>query len=125
MGLDFGYGRWFGSVHAVVVTGSEMMADILHGNDLDRKSLQNKNGNWKKCALCGGSAISGGGWLYAKHTVKKQDKFWKMTEVWQSHGTFDKGTPKKIGQVYIVKDRKKEVHILCALLSMRHPARRR
>jgi hypothetical protein len=101
------------------------MADILHGNDLDRKSLQDKDGNWKKCALCGGSASAGGSWLYAKHTVKKADRIWKTTEVWQSHGEFDKGTPRKVGMVYTAKERKDEVHVSCALLELRHPTRRR
>tara|TARA_B100001245_G_scaffold231288_1_gene211932 strand:+ start:709 stop:1014 length:306 start_codon:yes stop_codon:yes gene_type:complete len=101
------------------------MADILHGNDLDRKALQDKNGNWKKCLLCGGSAISGGSWLYAKHAVKKADRFWKTTEVWSTHGEYNKGTPRESGNVYTVKDREKEVHVLCALLELRHPTRRR
>ena len=103
------------------------MADIVHGDDLDKRVLKDKDGKWRKCAICGGSASTGGAWLYAKHAVKKSDKCWKTTEVWQSHGTFDKGTPKKTGQVYIVKDREKEVHILCALLSMRNknPTRRK
>ena len=101
------------------------MADILHADDLEKRALQDKEKNWKKCALCGGIAATGGGWVYAKHAVKKSDRSWKVTEVWSSHGEFIKGTPKKTGKVYTVKERKHEVHIACALLELRHPTRRR
>ena len=97
-----------------------MMADITRG-DLDTKSLQDEDGNWKICALCGQSANTGGSWLYAKHSVKRADRHWKTTEVWSSHGQFDKGKAKKIEPKYTVKDRENEVHIVCALLELRHP----
>ena len=96
------------------------MADIIHGDDLDKRALKDKDEKWRKCAICGGSASTGGAWLYAKHAVKKSDRCWKTTEVWQSHGEFKEGTPKKTGQVYIIQDRKDESHVLCVIQRMRH-----
>jgi len=92
------------------------MVDIIHGNDLNKKSLQDKDGNWRKCAICGGSASTGGAWLYAKPARQ----IWKTVEVWESHGQFDEGKAKQTGKVYTVQDRKDEAHVICVLRKMRH-----
>ena len=105
--------------------GVDLMADIIHADDLNKRALQDKEGNWRRCLLCGGSAITGGSWLYAKYAVKKADRLWRTTEVWDSHGRFTKGTPISSGKVYTVKEREDEVHIVCALLELRHPTRRK